>query len=57
MRVLTIEELIRMTKIELLELTRKIAMRIPKLPVGSQEGTNAFENLQMLQQAHSCRPT
>lgn len=45
MRVLTIEELMRMTKIELLRLERKIAMEIPRLPVSSQQRKNAFATL------------
>ena len=45
MRVLTIEELMRMTKTELLTLERKIRLELPALPEGSPERTNARINL------------
>jgi hypothetical protein len=45
MRLLTIDELLRLTRIELCDLTRWIANELPKFSAGSRERLNALTNL------------
>jgi hypothetical protein len=45
MRVLTLIELMRMTRIELCDLAARITNALPEFPVGSQEYANARINL------------
>lgn len=45
MRVLTINELWRLTWIELLNLVNRITNELPALPVGSPERANALSSL------------
>jgi hypothetical protein len=45
MRVLTINELMRLTRIELCDLVNRITTELPKLPEGSSERANAFASL------------
>jgi hypothetical protein len=45
MEVLTITELMRLTRIELCDLLRSITSVLPKLPEGSVERRNALINL------------
>jgi hypothetical protein len=45
MEVLTITELMRLTRIELCDLLRSITNLLPKLPEGSVERRNALLNL------------
>ena len=46
MRVLTINELMRLTRIELCDLVNRITNELAKFPEGSPERANAFTNLQ-----------
>jgi hypothetical protein len=45
MRLLTIDELLRLTRIELCDGTRWILNELPKLSVGSRDRLNALTNL------------
>jgi hypothetical protein len=45
MRVLTINELLRLTRIELCNLIRQIANELPKFPDSSPERANALTSL------------
>jgi len=45
MRVLTINDLMRLTRTELSALAQRIASELPALPEGSPERANAFANL------------
>ena len=45
MRVLTINELLCLTRIELCDLVRRITNELPKFPDGSSERANAFTSL------------
>jgi hypothetical protein len=45
MRVLTINELLRLTRIELCDLAQRITNELPKFPDSSPERANALTNL------------
>jgi hypothetical protein len=45
MRVLTINELMRLTRIELCDLAQRITNELPKFPDGLPERANAFTSL------------
>jgi hypothetical protein len=45
MRVLTINELLRLTRIELCDLARRVTNELPKYPEGSPERANALTSL------------
>jgi hypothetical protein len=45
MRVLTINELMRLTRIELCDLAQRITNELPKFAAGSPERTTALTNL------------
>jgi hypothetical protein len=45
MRVLTINELMRLTRIELCDLIQRITSELPTFPDGSPKRVNAFTNL------------
>jgi hypothetical protein len=51
MRALTINELMRLTRIELCDLARKITNELPKYPEGSPEHANALTSLQNIRYA------
>jgi hypothetical protein len=51
MRVLTINELWRLTRIELSALATRIANELPALPEGSPERANAFATLRNIRSA------
>ena len=48
MRLWTLFELMRLTKIELCSLTRTITVAMPALPEGSPDRANALENLRLI---------
>ena len=45
MRVLTVNELLRLTRIELCDLAQRITHELPEYPEGSPERTNALTSL------------
>jgi len=55
MRVLTINELWRMTRIELSDLARQIASELPQFVEGSPERANALTSLRNIHRLLACR--
>jgi hypothetical protein len=55
MRVLTINELMRLTRIELCDLVNRITSELPKYPDGSPERANALASLRNIRYALSRR--
>lgn len=53
MKALTQDELNRMTRSELVATYRRIADALPTLPVGSQERSNAYTNLDAIKRSLS----
>jgi hypothetical protein len=51
MRVLTINELMRLTRIELCDLVQRITNELPKFPEGSPERANALTSLRNIRYA------
>jgi hypothetical protein len=51
MRVLTINELLRLTRIELCDLARRITNELPQFPDGSPERANALTTLRNIRYA------
>jgi hypothetical protein len=51
MRVLTINELLRLTRIELCDLAQRVANELPKYPDGSPERANALTSLRNIRYA------
>lgn len=51
MRVLTLTELMRLTRIELCDLATRITNRLPEIPDGSAERHNALINLRNIRWA------
>jgi hypothetical protein len=51
MRVLTINELLRLTRIELCDLARRVTNELPKFPEGSSERANALTSLRNIRYA------
>jgi hypothetical protein len=55
MRVLTINELMRLTRIELCDLVQQITSELPKYPEGSPERADALTSLQNIRYAFARR--
>ena len=55
MRVLTINELLRLTRIELCDLVNRITTELPKFPDNSPERANALTSLRNIRYALSRR--
>jgi hypothetical protein len=51
MRVLTINELLRLTRIELCDLAQRITNELPKFPEGSPERADALTSLRNIRYA------